>query len=100
MAATSSESRPFLLKTDQVAEHLNVKPITLRKWRLIGRGPKFIRCGSSIRYHPEQIAQWIERSTVVSTSAPEHDDVTESWPMGVSQRLISANSKLEKRRQD
>ena len=100
MAAASSDSQPFLLKTDQVAKHLNLKPITLRKWRLIGRGPKFIRCGSSIRYHPEQIAQWIERSTVVSTSAPEHDDVTASRQMGVSQRPLSVNAKLEKRRQD
>ena len=59
-----------LLTTEQVADHLGVAPITLRKWRLEGYGPRFVRCGSNVRYSAQDIATWIAANTVASTSEP------------------------------
>jgi predicted DNA-binding transcriptional regulator AlpA len=59
-----------LLNTEQVAEQLGLAPITLRKWRVEGFGPKFVRCGSNVRYLSADVAAWIAANTVCSTSAP------------------------------
>jgi excisionase family DNA binding protein len=45
----ASERRPN--KTDiEVAEYLAVSVSTVRRWRLTGGGPRWIRIGGSIRY--------------------------------------------------
>jgi excisionase family DNA binding protein len=61
-----------LLTTPEVADLLQVAEITLRKWRLSGAGPRFVRCGANIRYHRDDIDQWIAARTVASTSEPAH----------------------------
>jgi hypothetical protein len=61
---------PPLLTTSEVANLLKLAEITLRKWRLKGAGPHFVRCGSSIRYHPRQLADWVDQQTASSTSNP------------------------------
>ncbi|MBS1856110.1 MAG: helix-turn-helix domain-containing protein [Acidobacteria bacterium] len=43
----------------QVAAQLNVKPATLRKWRFLGRGPKFLRVGRAVRYRITDIEAWL-----------------------------------------
>jgi len=69
-AGTDGALRPLetLLDTSQVARRLGVAQITLRKWRLTGCGPRFVRCGRSIRYRTADIEQWVSRRTVASTS--------------------------------
>ena len=59
-----------LMTTPEVADLLQVAEITLRKWRLNGAGPRFVRCGSNIRYCRDDIDQWIADRTVASTSQP------------------------------
>ena len=58
----------ILLTTSEVANLLQVAPITLRKWRLSGSGPLFIRCGANVRYRRDDIEKWIADHTVASTS--------------------------------
>lgn len=41
-----------LLKTEDVAKALNIKGVTLRGYRVKGKGPKFVKLGRAIRYHP------------------------------------------------
>jgi hypothetical protein len=36
--------------TDDAARLFGLSTITLRKWRVIGRGPRFVRLGRSVRY--------------------------------------------------
>jgi hypothetical protein len=59
-----------LLTTSDVAGILQVAPITLRKWRLCGKGPQFVRCGANIRYRRDDVSLWITSNTVTSTSEP------------------------------
>lgn len=61
------------MTTPEVADLLKVAEITLRKWRLIGAGPRFVRCGANVRYHRDDIDRWIAARTVASTSEPAHD---------------------------
>jgi len=53
-----------LLKTEVAAEFLDMSPGTLRWWRSIGRGPQFIRCGSAVRYRPEDLEAWLNANTI------------------------------------
>ena len=61
-----------LLTTPEVAGRLGVAEITVRKWRVYGTGPRFIRCGGSVRYRAADIEAWVSSRTVSSTSEARH----------------------------
>jgi len=48
-----------LLNEHQVAEILGVSVASLRRWRLLRRGPKFLKLNSAVRYSQESITQWL-----------------------------------------
>ena len=48
---------PFLTET-QAAARLGLAPKTLRNWRSRGDGPGYLRLGSVIRYHLEELDGW------------------------------------------
>lgn len=45
---------------------LSVK--TLRRWRWAGQGPRFVKLGSAVRYHPADLEAFIEAGRRSSTS--------------------------------
>jgi hypothetical protein len=49
-----------LLNETQVAENLQVSLACLRRWRMHGIGPEYIKVGPLVRYRPEAIANWID----------------------------------------
>jgi len=49
-----------LLNEHEVAGILAVSVSTIRRWRLLRRGPKFIKVGASVRYKPADVHQWLE----------------------------------------
>jgi predicted DNA-binding transcriptional regulator AlpA len=49
-----------LLNETQVSERLQVSLACLRKWRLLGRGPQYVKVGPLVRYRPEAVEQWVE----------------------------------------
>jgi predicted DNA-binding transcriptional regulator AlpA len=53
-----------LLTDVEAAKKLNLKPGTLRNWRMTGRGPSYIRIGRSIRYDETKVDQFIDSNTV------------------------------------
>jgi excisionase family DNA binding protein len=55
-----------LLKEPELAELLAIRPATLRKLRYQSRVP-FIKIGGAVRYHPTQVAEWLERSSLSCT---------------------------------
>lgn len=59
---------PSLLPAKAVADSLCVTKGTLAKWRLTGRGPRFIRVNRRIAYDPADITAWLDARRVTSTS--------------------------------
>ncbi|HWR50334.1 MAG TPA: helix-turn-helix domain-containing protein [Bryobacteraceae bacterium] len=48
-----------LLNEHQVAKTLGLSVATIRRWRLYGRGPKFIKTGAAVRYTREDFLRWL-----------------------------------------
>jgi predicted DNA-binding transcriptional regulator AlpA len=44
---------------EQVAKQLSVSVASLRRWRLVNRGPQFIKVGSLVRYRLEEVERWL-----------------------------------------
>jgi predicted site-specific integrase-resolvase len=44
---------------EDVSKRLNVSVASLRRWRVEGRGPLFIKVGSLVRYRPEDLEFWL-----------------------------------------
>lgn len=58
LANTSIALETFLNEHD-VAQMLNVSVATVRRWRLLGKGPKFLKLSSACRYRNEDIDAWL-----------------------------------------
>lgn len=61
---------PRLLKEDEAAHLLNMEVATLRRWRWSGRGPRFLKLGAAVRYHPSDLSAYMQASRRASTSDP------------------------------
>jgi predicted DNA-binding transcriptional regulator AlpA len=48
------------LKENAVAEILGVSVATVRRWRLLEQGPRYIKIGASVRYSPDDLSSWLE----------------------------------------
>jgi predicted DNA-binding transcriptional regulator AlpA len=57
--ATLSNILEALLNEHAVARILGVSLASVRRWRLLRQGPKYIKIGSSVRYKPEDLASWL-----------------------------------------
>ncbi len=53
-----------VLTPEQTAEYLAVTHKTLSNWRTLGKGPDFIKLGSSVRYLKEDLDDFIESNRV------------------------------------
>ena len=55
-----------LMSTEEVAKVLNRPPRTLRQWRYLGVGPKYLKVGAAVRYRSNDVENWLraqERET-------------------------------------
>ena len=61
-----------LLDNEQTATLLGIKPNTLEIWRTKGRGPSFVKMGSTkqapIRYQRSVVMHWLHEQSFASTS--------------------------------
>jgi len=56
---------PYLLTTDQASDLLGLQPATLKRWRVLGIGPKYVRLGRrSIRYRQSDLKAFISLNGV------------------------------------
>ena len=49
-----------LLSTAEVAALLGIPERTLEFWRYQGRGPTYTRVGKRVRYHPDDVAAYLQ----------------------------------------
>lgn len=49
-----------LLTEHDVARITGLSVASVRRWRLLRSGPKYLKIGASVRYKPEDVAAWIE----------------------------------------
>ena len=49
-----------LLNEHEVAEMLGVSVATVRRWRLLGQGPRVLKLGALCKYRLEDILSWLE----------------------------------------
>ena len=49
-----------LLSERDIAVHLGVSLATVRRWRLLARGPKYLKIGSSVRYAPSDLKAFVD----------------------------------------
>jgi len=48
-----------LLTEGDLSRQLRVSLGTVRRWRLLSRGPRFLKIGASVRYRPEDVINWL-----------------------------------------
>jgi hypothetical protein len=50
-----------LLTENQVSENLHVSLACLRRWRLRGEGPQYVKVGPLVRYRPDDLEGWVAK---------------------------------------
>jgi len=59
MGVSQKTLEPLL--TDYDSARLTSRSVTcVRRWRLLGQGPKSIKIGVAVRYRPGDISAWLE----------------------------------------
>jgi predicted DNA-binding transcriptional regulator AlpA len=52
-------SETALLNEKQLVSKLNISVASTRRWRLLRRGPKFVKIGASVRYRADDVDAWL-----------------------------------------
>lgn len=56
-----------LATTDEVADHIRKPPATLKQWRYLGKGPKYLKlAGGDVRYRWEDVEEWLDAQARVA----------------------------------
>ena len=56
------------LDTHQAAARAGLAPGTMRKLRIRGEGPRFLKLGRAVRYRSADLDEWLSGRIVTSTS--------------------------------
>ncbi|MEP1229794.1 MAG: helix-turn-helix domain-containing protein [Litorimonas sp.] len=57
-----------LVDTKKAAEILGISPNTLKKYRMIGGGPEFLKFNRTVRYNIVDLQNWASRRKFNSTA--------------------------------
>ena len=49
-----------LLNEHDVARITSLSVASVRRWRLLRQGPKYLKIGTAVRYKPEDVSAWLE----------------------------------------
>jgi predicted DNA-binding transcriptional regulator AlpA len=49
-----------LMNEHQVADLIGISVATVRRWRLHGRGPRYLKIGVLVRYCPRAVRGWLK----------------------------------------
>jgi hypothetical protein len=53
-----------LLVPSEAAGYVRRPETTLRQWRYLGRGPRYVKVGHAIRYRRSDLDDWLTANTV------------------------------------
>jgi predicted DNA-binding transcriptional regulator AlpA len=57
---THREWLDALLNEYSVSQITGMSVATVRRWRLLQQGPRYIKIGAAVRYKPEDLRSWLE----------------------------------------
>ena len=60
MTTDVSRSMESLLNEKEVARITGMSLASVRRWRIVGQGPRYIKLGAACRYRPEDLSSWLE----------------------------------------
>lgn len=58
--SVAKERLQSLLNEFDVARITGLSVASVRRWRLLRQGPKYLKIGAAVRYKPEDISAWLE----------------------------------------
>lgn len=58
--ATANSTLETLLNEHEVARITGLSVASVRRWRLLRQGPKYLKIGAAVRYKAEDITEWLE----------------------------------------
>ncbi len=67
--ATQQSVEPLLNERD-IAGITGMSLASVRRWRLLRQGPKYLKIGSAVRYKREDVAAWLESRPAGGEPAP------------------------------
>jgi len=57
-SAIADQLRTLLNEFD-VARVTDLSVASVRRWRLFGKGPRYLKIGAAVRYRPEDVQHWL-----------------------------------------
>jgi len=57
--ATANNTIETLLNEHDVARIAGLSVASVRRWRLLRQGPKYLKLGSAVRYKAEDVSAWL-----------------------------------------
>jgi predicted DNA-binding transcriptional regulator AlpA len=60
-----------LLNEHDVARITGLSVASVRRWRLLKQGPRYLKIGAAVRYKAEDIAKWLETRPTGGEHPPE-----------------------------
>ncbi len=58
--ATANTTLGSLLNEHDVAHITGLSVASVRRWRLLRQGPKYLKIGAAVRYKAEDVSAWLE----------------------------------------
>ena len=60
MATSANHTLETLLNENDVARITGMSVATIRRWRLLKRGPRFLKLSNAVRYTKDEILDWLK----------------------------------------
>ncbi|MEP0189761.1 MAG: helix-turn-helix domain-containing protein [Erythrobacter sp.] len=57
-----------VMRVNEAADYLGLSVSALNKWRVTGKGPKFVKLGRAVAYRVSDLHEWLEKQAKQSTS--------------------------------
>lgn len=58
-----------LMNEHDVARITGLSVASVRRWRLLRQGPRYIKIGAAVRYKPADLAEWLDGRPASSEAA-------------------------------